>query len=257
MLHSTLIGIDKYKDDKIRSLTFAKADAEALGELLSNRVHSSELKLNLLVDKKATRANVMSLIGDELPKNVNTGDLVLLYFACHGSPDYVGDDEGASRYLVMHDTKFDSLFGTGIDMDAEIKRLMQRIDSSVNILCVLDCCFSGRAGGRTFEGARLRKAKAKKRAPKKISLKKLSFGEGRIILTACDDDQVARESFELGHGVFTFHLIQTLTKKRDGETISIFSIYDEVTALVRQSTGDLQVPILNGRSKNMHFPVLH
>lgn len=255
MIHAVLVGVDKYKDSRINPLSFAKSDATALAELLNTKIHTSELNVELLTDRNATKENVMAAIGDRLPKVIRQGDLALFYFACHGSPEYEGSIE-ASRYLIMYETKYDYLFSSGINMDTDLKKMLERVDNSANVLCILDSCFSGAGGGRTFESAAYKKARTQRKIGK-ILLKPLNLGAGRLIISACDDNQVARENFSLKHGVFTYYFLQTLSKKRASNTVSVLTIHDEVTTLVENATKGLQVPIINGRSKNMRFPVLY
>src|SRR5262249_2916353 len=154
-------------------------------------------------------------------------DIVVLFFAGHGSPETGGSLDTVSRYLVLHDTEYENIFATGLDMEHELPRLcFDRIRAKLVVLFV-DACFSGRSGGRTFEGVHLLHSRLHKGIRGVINLSKLELGEGRVIITASDDDEVARESAHLRHGVFTYYLIQTLERAdRRDQSISITSLYD-------------------------------
>jgi uncharacterized caspase-like protein len=258
MLHAVLVGIDRYTDPDIRALRYARADAEALGKLFEERIHPAERRVRLLLDENATKSNVMVAIGDTLPKVVTKDDVVVLFFAGHGSPETTSSVLDASRYLVMHDTRYGSLFGTAIDMERELRALMERLDKPKLVLLIVDACFSGRSGGRTFEGPRLRQVRADRRgaAFSLVSLEALNLGQARGIMTACNDDQVARESSDCGHGIFTDEFLKRLTQPRGATTVSVLTLWQEVADGVSLRTDGQQIPIVNGRFEGARFPSL-
>lgn len=121
----------------------------------------------------------------------------------------------------------------------------------------LDACFSGRAGGRTFEGPILKQLRSTKfRGTKPITLKKMELGEGRIMMSACDENQVAREDVALHHGIFTYYLIESLKQSAGKKTISVHTLYEEVASAVRLYTKGKQIPVINGRSRIAQLPCL-
>ena len=71
--------------------------------------------------------------------------MVLMLFACHGSPETSGSIDDISRYLVLHDTAYDSVYATGLDLEREDSVLIERIRSRL-VVVFIDACFSGRAG---------------------------------------------------------------------------------------------------------------
>ena len=77
------------------------------------------------------------------------------------------------------------------------------------------------------------------------------------MIGACDDDQVARESVDLRHGVFTYYLLEAL-KMPEGnqQAVSVHSLYERVAQAVRRHTNGEQVPIINGRSRTAKLPIL-
>lgn len=257
MLHAVLVGIDRYRDPDIKNLSYARADAEALGELIENGIHPAERRVRLLLDEDATRRNLMVSIGEDLPRLSEPDDLILLYFAGHGSPETQSSPDEVSRYLIAHDTEYENIFATGVDMERDLVRWFERIRKPKLLLLFVDACFSGRAGGRTFEGPILSRARAEHRRTGPITLKDLDLGEGRLMVTACDDDEVAREDRSLGHGVFTYYLMEALKHPDpDRSTISVHSLYEEVAQAVRLYSNGRQVPIINGRGRVARLPHL-
>jgi uncharacterized caspase-like protein len=253
MLYAILVGINKYKDPDIRNLTYACADAKALGKLIEESIHPTERQVRLLLDEEATKRNLMVAIGEELPRLATSReDVILLYFAGHGSPETDNSPDEVSRYLVLHETEYGNIYSTGIDMERELPRWFERIINPKLVILFIDACFSGRVGGRTFEGPTFSRIRTKFRGP--ISLKTLDLGEGRLMISACDDNQVAREDGILGHGIFTYHLIETLKQPSTRDTISVLALYDKVAQAVRSNTNGRQVPIINGRSRFAQLP---
>ena len=255
MLRAVVIGINKYRDPNIGNLSYACADAEEFGRLLSEGIHPAERSVRVLLDAEATKRNVMIAIGEDLPRVSSANDVIVLYFAGHGSPETEASPDEASRYLVAHDTDHENIYATGIDMERELPRWYERIQQPKLVLLFIDACFSGRAGGRTFEGPRLRRARSGTRQAGRLSLRTLDLGEGRLMMAACDDDQVAREFPSLGHGVFTHCLLQSLRQQDETkDTISLHALYDDVSEAVRAHTQARQIPILNGRSRGAKLP---
>jgi hypothetical protein len=112
MLHAVIVGINEYRDRAIRPLSCARSDAQALSSLLTSRIRSGEHNVTLLEDEQATRRNIMVAIGDELPAVIEANDNVLLYFACHGSPERRTARDRRSIYLIPYDTEFHRIYAT-------------------------------------------------------------------------------------------------------------------------------------------------
>jgi uncharacterized caspase-like protein len=259
MLHAVFVGIDRYQDEAIRGLSYARADAEAFKELIEEHIHPAERRVRLLTNEQATKRDILVTIGEELARMATLPeDVVLLYFACHGSPEAESTVDSASRYVIVHDTEYDNIFATAIDMERDLVRLFERIRAPKLVLLFMDACFSGRAGGRTFEGPHLSRARAEFRQTDPISLKNLDLGEGRLMISACDDNQVAREDSRLRHGVFTYYLMEALRQvdsNSNMNTISLNALYDNVARKVSDYTDGRQTPIINGRARLAQLPL--
>jgi uncharacterized caspase-like protein len=257
MLYAVLIGINKYKDPNIRDLSCARKDAIQLGQLIETNIAASERQVRLLLDEDATKHNIMRAIGEDLPRKANNPkDVILLYFSGHGSPEMDASPEEVSRYLIPHNAEFEYIYATGIDMEKDLRIWFERIRHPRLIMMFVDACFSGKIGGRTFEGPKLSRIRSKFRS--KISLNTLDIGEGRLMMGACDDNEVAREEAKLGHGIFTYYLLAALrSSQRQSGTISIHALYDQVSESVRVHTHGEQVPILVGRSRIAKLPSLY
>jgi len=103
-----------------------------------------------------------------------------------------------------------------------------------------DACFSGASGGDMFARS----------AP--ISDKfweRISRGKGRVILSASSAEEVSQERKNLGHGVFTYYLLEGLRGKADLDgdgLIDTEEVYRYVSKKVLAATGQQQNPIKKG-----------
>lgn len=255
-LYGVFVGVDTYQDRNIRPLQFAKADARYFYDTVGRAMNPKDAELTILTDQDAVKTRVVGTIGEELSRAVSEDDIVLLFFACHGSAEIKHDIDMASRYLIFHDTGYERIFSTGLDLDQELQRVcFSRLRARLVVLFI-DACFSGRAGGRTFEGPQLLKRRHEAGTRAMVSLKSLELGEGRLIISAADDTEVAHEYPDLQHGVFTYYLVEALTSGETGRnSIGISLLYEEVSRRVRKYTNGRQNPVINGRSKLGSLPL--
>jgi helicase len=92
---SVFIGINKHCDPKIRDLSGARRDAEALWSLFHDTLPN--LKSHFLVDEQATKDAIEQALQDCL-EQAQANDVVIVTFSGHGT---------MSHRLVAHDTSYD------------------------------------------------------------------------------------------------------------------------------------------------------
>jgi uncharacterized caspase-like protein len=253
-LLGAFIGLNRYLDDRIAGLEYSRSDAELFDATVRRAFLPNQVQTWKLIDQQATKQRVLTLLGETLARVASKDDIVFLYFSGHGSPETSEGIDNVSRYLITYDTEYDNIFATAIDVERDLVRIIERIRSSL-ILVILDACFSGRAGGRTFEGPRLNGLRDHHREA--IQLSALKLGSGRVILSACDDDQVAYEDSVLQHGVFTHFLLEALTSSGSvAGSISITELYDKVMEHVQSYSMGRQTPVMNGRVVGGRVPRL-
>ena len=240
MFHALIVGISKYADEKIRDLAFASADAEALGSLLNSRVEGSR-QVTVLLDDRATKARIARVLTEELPRQVGEDDDVLIFFAGHGSPEVDVSCGDPSIHAITHDTRFAELGSTAINMVSELSAWVRRLPAR-QVAVVVDASFNGAAGGRTFEGPGLWSGPRTRRL-ERVSVSRLPFGTQSAILAACGEKEVAQEDASCRHGVFTYHLLESLARSPVGP-VSLAAIYDALASDVRTATNGAQNPVL-------------
>jgi len=252
-LHAILVGVNSYRDSSIPALRFARPDAQVLATLLGNSNLGIDTTVELLLDADATRASVMDLVGVDVPPRVSPDDTVLFYFAGHGSPELLPNLRVVSRFLICSDTTRGSLLSSAIDIEADLARLAARLPARL-VLFIIDACFSGYGGGRGIAGPNLEEQRRLRRPAPQLA--DLALGSGVIYLAACGDDEVAGEDPILGHGVFTYHLLEQLGAPGQSGTIGLPTLYDLVFTQVHSYSSGRQNPVLWGNVKGARLPRL-
>jgi len=198
--------------------------------------------------EKPTLQNIRRALGDFLYRRPGREDMVLIYFAGHGAPEVDGsgtEGDGLSKYLIPRNADPDSLYTTAFPMD-EILRIFARIPAE-RVVVLLDTCYSGAAGGRTFARQQIRAGGLSDQF-----LERLTRSKGRVIMSASSPNEVALEISDLGHGLFTYYVLEGLRGKADRDKdgiVTISELYEYVEAAVERrarEAGGRQRPILKG-----------
>jgi Caspase domain len=220
-----LVGINYYQDTAISHLRYCANDARALHDLLISRLEygyeQDRLRLLISEDQARTAATRINILGNltELANAANDGDLLLFYFAGHGH--VLGDE----AYLLPTDTINGDLFpDTAIPLK-RIKDIIQASKARAKVI-ILDACRSGVALSRALPQEELAFIKSV-----------FEEAEGIAILASSTRDEVAWESFEEGHGVFTYYLLEGLAgaaNSRPDQYITLNEIANYVTQKVKE-----------------------
>src|SRR3970040_333410 len=94
-------------------------------------------------------------------------------------------------------------YSTARPMD-ELQTIFGRIEAE-RVGVFLDACYSGAAGGRAFASKKHRSGHVDEGV-----LERLARSKGRAIVTASRPAELSIELQELGHGIFTYYLVQGL-----------------------------------------------
>lgn len=191
---AVVIGINEYKND-IPKLRYAVADAEAVGRELEARGFS----VTRLLDREATRDRILEVLGDDLPAQMKPDDRLLIFYAGHGETKTIAGGQ-TMGYLLPVEAQREKLHKTAISM-GEIKQLAGLLPAK-HVLFVVDVCYGGIAGQQT------RSLPAQTEA----YLKQITQEKGRQLITAGGPGQQVVEGPQWGHSVFTYYLLEGLTK---------------------------------------------
>jgi formylglycine-generating enzyme required for sulfatase activity len=108
------------------------------------------------------------------------------------------------------------------------------------VICLLDTCYSGAAGGRSFE-----RDSFQVRALLSDEFLDALASEGRVVITACAANEVSIESPQKEHGLFTYYLVKGLQGEADTDgdgRVTVDELYDFVYQHV-----DRDARLLHGR----------
>ncbi|MCX6754896.1 MAG: caspase family protein [Candidatus Nomurabacteria bacterium] len=219
------IGVDKYKDPSIRDLSGAKNDALALGNLFIDTL-DKEIIGEIITGTNANIYNIKKALEESL-SIATQNDTIIFFYSGHGSKDH---------RITGFDTEIINIEKTTFPMQGIADLFKQ--SKAKNILCILDCCFSGGAPAKVLEDSPI---------PRNIGnpLDSLS-GEGRFIIAASNFDEPSYELPSTGHGILTKALIDILTLSKD-ETINMLSAMGDIMDIVRAEAsriGVIQTPVL-------------
>lgn len=187
--HGLFIGIDRYSSPFINWLSCARRDAIALHALFSDNFGGNT---RLLLDEHATREEIEAAF--EGLSQCSPNDIVVIAFSGHGS---------STHELVTYDADVDRLADTAIPLE-QLGDWFAKIPAR-QVICLLDCCFSGGAGAKVLYAP----ITPRNLASETTLLEQIS-GDGRLIFTASSATQAALESHRYRHGLMTYHLIHAL-----------------------------------------------
>jgi hypothetical protein len=192
--HALVIGINAYQSAP--RLGYARADADAIAQVLIDRCGFSQDRVIRLNDEQATgdaiRRAFLGLAGGATDRD----DRVVFFFAGHGTTR--SGRRGEVGYLVPVDGKADDVSSL-IRWD-EFTRNADLIEAK-HLLFVMDACYGGLAAMRPV------------RSPGSMRfLKDMMQRHSRQVLTAGKADEVVSDSGgpRAGHSVFTGHLLEAL-----------------------------------------------
>jgi len=243
-LHILAVGIDEYANEMF-NLNFCRIDAMAFVEHVSLRADGlfKGVFSTSLFDSDVTRSSLKKQFR-EIAERAGPEDAFVFFFAGHGAVD--GDSlESQDFYFMLHDVTQmhgnpEMLKERAISA-SELKVLCGRVKATKQFI-VIDACEAG-AFADKFASSRVRGGAAQR------VMANLARSTGTAILTGAGPNEFARETDELGHGLFTFSLLNSLSeganKNGDGQ-ITVSSIYswvsDELPVLSFEHTGVRQIP---------------
>jgi hypothetical protein len=254
-LYILAIGINKYKN-AVYNLNFGRPDAEAFTKALENqgRAIYKRIVKREVYDEMA----IKPVIEKEIKNFIDTAgpeDVFTFFYAGHGVMSPEGAKEGSDFYLVPHDViqlygKSELLESKGISARL-LKQWLKQIPAQKQVI-ILDACQAGGA----VETFALRGAAEQK------AIAQLARSTGTVVLASSGSEQFASELPELGHGLFTYALLQAIAGHADGGkppdgkiTIKEIEAYinDRVPELTQQFRGTAQYP--NSYTIGHDFPL--
>lgn len=206
VLHILAVGINHYRNPRY-NLNYGRADATAFVDSVTAGSDSifSRVVVDTLFDDAATgaalRAGLQRAATDARPE-----DVFVFYYAGHGTVEQGRD---SSRFFLVpadvtqmsDDTQLDSL---GLS-NGELLDLLAQVPARKKLM-VIDACQSGA----------LLQSFARRGAAEERAIAQLARSSGIYVISATDGDQFASEVAQLGHGVFTYALLEAISGDHTG-----------------------------------------
>lgn len=240
-LYLVTIGIDKYKNPKY-NLNYAQADADGVAKVISQQSKSlfQEVVPFSIRNDKAVKANIFAALNQVKAKALEQ-DMIVVYYAGHGVMSGGADKQ---FYIVPHDItqlygRDDLLADKGISAN-DLKDFASDINAQKQVF-ILDACQSAGALDALEDRAR--------GAAEEKAIAQLARSTGTFWITSTGAEQFATEFAKLGHGIFTYALLEGINGAADANkdqrlTIRELSTYIEnkVPELSEQLKGSAQFP---------------
>ncbi|VTT99863.1 (myosin heavy-chain) kinase : WD40 repeat, subgroup OS=Calditerrivibrio nitroreducens (strain DSM 19672 / NBRC 101217 / Yu37-1) GN=Calni_0847 PE=4 SV=1: WD40: WD40: WD40: WD40: WD40: WD40: Peptidase_C14 [Gemmataceae bacterium] len=266
-LYVVAVGVSDYADARFK-LVYADKDARDLSELLAGkRAGFGEVKVLRVLNRDATRENILKAAEFLKPSGVD--DAVVVFFAGHGVLDAKRD-----YFFGTADIDFADPAKRGLPYPA-IEGLLAATRARKKLLLV-DTCHSGEvnkedtalpAGAAQPDGAVRAVARGglTPEAPPRVGLKNsfqlmqdlyadLRRGTGAVVVASAGGAEYALESAEWKNGVFTYAVLRGLKggadRNKDGK-VQVLELRGYVEEEVRRLTGGRQSP--TARSDNVLF----
>jgi formylglycine-generating enzyme required for sulfatase activity len=215
-----LVGLDSYEENRVTPLRFAVADVKALALTLESACGYARDHVFLYTSDQAgegrpTRGNIVFRLG-WLADRVEPGDTVLVFFSGHGV-----ELEGASYLLTYEaDPRNDAVLAATALPTRDIRRLLSALPAS-NLLVLIDACRSEPRNGKGVDDNRMKGGLARDLVKTKQAAERPRPDDPNVVtIFACHKGERSYESAALGHGFFTWALIEALQGKaagRDGK----------------------------------------
>lgn len=254
-----VVGVGKFRDPAIPSLHYTAADADSFAQSLVNPNVGRFKPANVavLTDLQATTRNIREKL-NWLARSAQPDDLVVIFIAAHGSSrDF---DTAGVNYIITADTEIspkasaardrtsdtdkyvdhDALFATALPMVDVANTVASRVRAT-RVAVFLDTCFSGAAAG---SGGTKNVSESMNFKPvSTATLSRMSAGAGRVILAASQDNQESLESSAIGHGYFTYYVLQELQQSKGMDPMGKLYVFvrDQVATRAQQK----QIPVMS------------
>ncbi|MCU0426776.1 MAG: caspase family protein [Candidatus Kapabacteria bacterium] len=220
-----LVGVEKYENENVQPLRYTVDDALAMYRFWKSSKGGKikEDNIILLRNEQATIRNILKS-AENLFKNSKANDLNIVYLAGHGDFQY---------FLA-------------VDQELAYESLVALINESQakNKLFIVDAC-------RVDMKPKEKKLLFPKEALAKMYQKLGSIDDRPGFLFSCSGNEMAQESEEIGHGIFTHHLLNALNDRNvDYDNDRIITIREAYTYLQQQFS------IWNNGKKYQQHPYL-
>jgi uncharacterized caspase-like protein len=208
-----LVGVNDYQDESLPSLRYPALDCQGLGEAILEATQKFPNKEVFVHHDFAAEPPTLERVRGNLKQIVTQAqspDSILLYFSGHG----MLDPKTQQAVLCLSNTRYNDLLETGLVMQ-DMLQMLGNSFASQQLVC-LDTCHSGDMKllkthrGSARDGNITETLLNPTPQITQILRQRAAQSKGFCALLSCDQGQKSWEFPELGHGVFTYYLMQGL-----------------------------------------------
>ena len=245
-LHLIVVGINAYQNPAM-SLNYALADATAFKMEIEKDAKTiiSNTKTYFVTDANASKNGILEAF-KQVQQNAKAQDVFIFYYAGHG---VIGKDK--EFYLVPNDVSDLKNVQAELEQKGIAAKLMQQYAIDIQAqkqLFILDACQSAGAFNEMLATS----------GDQQKSIAVVSRSTGTHWMAASGAQQYANEFSQLGHGAFTYVLLEALKGSAAADkmiTVNGLKNYLQqgVPELMKKYSGTLQYPASYGFGSD--FPV--
>jgi len=255
-LYLLIIGVNDYKNPMYR-LNCAVADATSFKIAMESGAKDifGKVETIYMQDATVTRSSVLEKF-KELKSKVRQEDVFIFYYSGHG---VMSVDNSPQFYIVPFDVV--QLVNTNAEMQKTAISASELKEFSIDLnaqkqLFIFDAC---QAGGM-LEMLASRGTTQKRGAIEERAIAQLARSTGTYWLASSGREQSATEFTDLGHGLFTYTILQGLKgeadanndKKITAEELSVY-VKNKLPEFSQKYNGEEQYP--NSFCYGMDFPI--
>ncbi len=239
--YALVIGISDYQNPSITDLKFAATDAIAFANYLKDP-HRGKLaprNVNLLINEKATAANVISALY-KIMESAKPNDQIILYFSGHG--DVESNTISQPGFLLCWDAPSAVYMIGGTFSLIYLQELLSTlsITKKARIVFIADACRSGKLAGSSVNGTQITAS----------NLSKQFANEVKIL--SCQPDELSLEGNQWGNGrgLFSYYLVEGISGAADmdqDKSISLLELDRYLSEKVPKEASPMsQIPMVLG-----------
>lgn len=250
---AVIVGISRYENPGVPNLRYSDKDARSYYEFLKTEQGGAfeEDHMRVLLNEQATLENLRSALFEFLRRAIDT-DFVSIYFSGHGNPEPGNPN---NLYLLTYDSDPNKLATTAFPM-WDVNTALSRYITAKKVVIFTDACHSGGvlATGIAEKGFVGGKSNLINRYLADLANAK----EGVVVFTASQAGEVSQEREDLGHGVFTYYLLEGLRGKADLDndyTVTVGELMDFVEDQVKRETNGNQRPLRSATVFHYELPM--
>ena len=240
------VGISRFKDSAIPTVSYAARDAGYLASFLSSSGVPEE-NITCLTNNEASRSDILNSLMRLKMATTEESETAVFYFSGHGAP-VLKDGKIVDAALVPYDATESGIEYSGIKVST-LKDMLS--DTSGNWIVILDACFSGKEGRSLMA----KNVKSIAVVPDDFTVTP-EEASATHWLTSTSGDSFANAFPKKEHGLFTYYLVQALNGEEgvDANEDGLITLReafdwteDQVASVSAKSLGRPQDPELSGQ----------